>query len=220
MNDYATGKAWKEAKQQHILETAYELFSQKGIEQVSIPEIATKSGVGRATVFRYFTTKLDLVIAIGTWKWEEYILEHDALLSEEEEEDLTGAELLEFYLDAFIDLYRNHADLLRFNYNFNSFLRYEAKEESQKNSYMTMVDRLEERFHGLFLRGIWDGTLNPEYTEAMMFSSSFHIMLAAVTRYAVGLVYMPKVGTDAESELLLLKEMLLDKFTRKKIWVH
>ena len=32
-----------------------------------------------------------------------------------------------------------------------------------------------------------------------MFSGSFHIMLAAVTRYAVGLVYVPEKGTEPES---------------------
>ena len=42
-----------------------------------------------------------------------------------------------------------------------------------------------------------------------MFSSTFHIMLAAVTRYAVGLVYK---GTNPDSELVLLENALLREY--------
>lgn len=216
MKDYAAGKPWKTAKQQHILETAYKLYSEKGIEQVSIPDVANASGVGRATVFRYFTTKVDLVISIGTWKWEDYINKYHSSISEEEKEKLTAAEFLKFYLDSFLDLYRNHPDILRYNYNFNSFLRYEAKDESQKTAYMQTVDKLGEKFHLLYERGKMDGTLNTEISEESMFSGSFHIMLAAVTRYAVGLVYVPKGVADPESELVMLEELLLQKFTKNK----
>ena len=216
MQDYAAGKAWKQEKRQHILETAYDLFSERGVIPVTIADIAGASGVGRATVFRYFTTKLDLVVAIGTWKWEEYIKTHDAFVTPEEMERMTGAEYLRFFLDAFIDLYRSHPDILRFNYDFNSFLRYEAGTTDQKQPYLQMVDALGVRFHELYERGMKDGTLRDDIPEATMFSSSFHIMLAAVTRYAAGLVVVLEDGSDPESELVMLEELLLKRFTREK----
>ena len=36
---------------------------------------------------------------------------------------------------------------------------------------------------------------------------------AAVTRYAVGLVYEPESGFDDERELAILREMLLSRYT-------
>ena len=45
-----------------------------------------------------------------------------------------------------------------------------------------------------------------------MFSTTLHLMLAAVTRYAVGLVYIPENGLDAEKELEKLKEALLMRY--------
>ena len=123
MYDYTGGKAWKIERQQRILEEAYRLFSEKSIEGVTMPEVAEASGVGRATVYRYYPTKLDLVVAIGTWTWNEYIRSHGALLTQEEIEEMSGAEYLRFFMDGFLDLYRNHGDLLRFNYDFNSYLR-------------------------------------------------------------------------------------------------
>jgi hypothetical protein len=49
-----------------------------------------------------------------------------------------------------------------------------------------------------------------------MFSSSFHIMLAAATRYAVGLVVVYEDSNDPESELVMLEELLLSRFTIRK----
>ena len=216
MKDYAAGKPWKLEKRQHILETAYDLFSERGIIPVTMTDIAKACGVGRVTVFRYFTTKLDLVVAIGTWKWEEYIKTHDAFVTPEEMARMTGAEYLRFFLDAFLDLYRSHSDILRFNYDFNSFLRYEAGTSAQKQPYLQMANALGARFHELYERGMQDGTLRADIPEITMFSSSFHIMLAAVTRYATGLVVVLEDGSDPESELVMLEKMMLSRFTREK----
>ena len=152
MYDYTGGKAWKIARQQRILEEAYRLFSEKSIEGVTMPEVAEASGVGRATVYRYYPTKLDLVVAIGTWTWDEYIRNHGALLTQEEIEKMSGAEYMDFFLDGFLDLYRNHGDLLRFNYDFNSYLRSADGSAEQKQPYIRMVDNLGQLFHVLYER--------------------------------------------------------------------
>ena len=215
MNDYTAGKDWKLDRERHILESAFRLFSEKGIESVTMPEVAKASGVGRATLYRYFASKLDLVVAIGTWKWNEYIAHHDAFVPLETHESMTGAQYLRFYLDSFLDLYRNHRDILRFNYNFNSYLQHESGTEAQRQPYLQMVGILHERFHRLCERGRRDGTLRDDISETSMFSSSFHIMLAAVTRYAVGLVYVPEGNAEPESELVMLEELLLSRFTHE-----
>ena len=215
MNDYTAGKDWKLDRERHILETAFRLFSENGIESVTMPEVAKASGVSRATLYRYFASKLDLVVAIGTWKWNEYIAHHDAFVPLETHESMTGAQYMRFYLDSFLDLYRNHRDILRFNYNFNSYLQHESGTEAQRQPYLQMVGILHERFHRLCERGRRDGTLRDDISETSMFSSSFHIMLAVITRYAVGLVYVPEKDTDPESELVMLEELLLSRFTHE-----
>lgn len=216
MDDYTMGKPWKIEKRQFIMESAFRLFAERGIEPVTVIDIAKASGVGKVTLFRYFPSKLDLVIAIATWKWEEYINWHNSLHSPEEIAQMTGAERLRFFLDAFLDLYRNHSDILRFNYDFNSFLRYEAGTADQKQPYMKLVDALGAQFHELYVCGAQDGTLNTDVSEQAMFSSSFHILLAAVTRYAAGLAYVYEEGSSPESELVMLEELLLSRFTKVK----
>ena len=213
MRDKAKDAAEKAIRGQRAMESAFRLFSEKGIDLVTMPDISADSGVGRSSLYRYFSTKLDLVIAIGTWKWNEYIDAYDATLTPEKLSQMTAAEYLRWYMDAFIDLYRNHSDILRFNYYFNSYLRNEKAAQEQVQPYMDVIERLKAGFHEIYEKGVKDGTIRTEISEEAMISSSFHIMLAAVTRYAVGLVYAPEEGTDPEAELVMLESALLREYT-------
>ena len=211
MDNYVSGKAWKQDKYDSILEESFKLFAKKGIEPVIMTEIASVCGVGRATLFRYFPSKTDLVIAIAIQKWTEFIEWYGSLLSPEETEKLTGAQYLKYYLDSFLELYRNHKDMLCFNYDFNSFVRNAEWSQEQKVQYEKVASSFGKIFHELYTRGMQDGTLNSAISEQTMYSSTFHIMLAAVTRYAVGLAVV--FENEPERELVMLEEMMLSKFT-------
>ena len=48
---------------ERILDTAYELFSRRAIRDVGIDEVIERAGVAKATLYRHFPSKDDLVIA-------------------------------------------------------------------------------------------------------------------------------------------------------------
>jgi len=50
----------KEQTRQHIADTAFALFADRGFDQVTVAEIARHAQVAEATVFNYFTSKEDL----------------------------------------------------------------------------------------------------------------------------------------------------------------
>ena len=54
---------------QRLLETARDLFYHEGIRSVGVDTIVERSGVGKATLYRHFPTKDDLIAA--------YIAEED-----------------------------------------------------------------------------------------------------------------------------------------------
>ncbi|OBF65016.1 TetR family transcriptional regulator [Mycobacterium sp. 852002-51971_SCH5477799-a] len=49
---------------ERILAAAYELFSRRGIRAVGTDEVIVRAGVARATLYRHFATKSDLVLAV------------------------------------------------------------------------------------------------------------------------------------------------------------
>ena len=215
VTDYAANKPWKQAKRLRIMQAAYRLFTQRGISPVTMPEIASAGQVSRATLYRYFPSKSELVIAVCAWKWEDYIDEYDASQPQEDASGLTGAKRLRLYLDAFLDLYRNEPEILRFNYDFNSYLLYENDALGHRGLYLSIVDRLSMRFHEIYECGRQDGTINTSIPEESMFSGLLHVMLAATTRYAVGLVYVSP-NANPESELCMLEELLFAQYVREQ----
>ena len=53
----------KAATRETILRTAIELFSRSGFDQPTIEQIAAGAGVGKGTVYNYFATKEDILVA-------------------------------------------------------------------------------------------------------------------------------------------------------------
>jgi AcrR family transcriptional regulator len=49
---------------ERILTAAYELFSRRGIRAVGTDEVIARAGVARATLYRHFATKDELVLAV------------------------------------------------------------------------------------------------------------------------------------------------------------
>ena len=59
----AVAEPARKPARQRILETAYELFSRRGIRAVGIDEVVSEAGVAKATLYRHFKTKDELVLA-------------------------------------------------------------------------------------------------------------------------------------------------------------
>jgi AcrR family transcriptional regulator len=63
-----------------ILNAAYELFAQRGIRAVGIDEVIARAGVAKATLYRHFRSKEDLVLAFlarrdEIWTREWFVVE-------------------------------------------------------------------------------------------------------------------------------------------------
>lgn len=148
------------------------------------------------------------MLAISTWAWERYL---DQAVRQIDTSKVTAAQEYAFFLDTFLDLYRNHRDLLRFNQFFNVYVQNEEIPPEAMQPYLKVLDFLETRFAAIYERAKTDHTLRTDIPIKEILLASTHLMLAAVTRYAVGLVY--EGGLDPEKELILQRNMLLREFT-------
>lgn len=200
------------ARRELMLETGFRVFAEKGIEAVSMQQIADACDLGIATLYRYFNTKLALVLAIGTRKWEEYAAYVLTRRTQRNADAMPAAEELGFYLDFYIDLYQNHKDLLRFNQSFNNFVQYEGASEEQLAPYRAAIGRIALFFHDVYEKGRRDGTIRTDQPEGKMFASTSHIMLAVAVRYAQGLLYSAEFEEDLSKEFQMLKRLLLKEY--------
>ena len=160
------------AKNQRILENGFRIFAENTIERVTMLDVAKAAGIAISSLYRYYSTKPRLVLAIGTWAWDSYTKENERIELATAKPDRTAAEIFESYLDSFLDLYRNHRDLLRFNQFFNMYLVSEAIPEEEKGPYLDMVRGLERRFGRIYQKARQDGTLRTDLSEEKMFSAT------------------------------------------------
>lgn len=57
-------------------EALFSLMKEKNIEKITIDELCEKGGIGRATYFRNFKSKDDIITAYIVMKWREYERKH------------------------------------------------------------------------------------------------------------------------------------------------
>ena len=53
----------RRSAREQILDTAYELFTQRGIRAVGVDEVIARSGVAKATLYKHFRSKNELALA-------------------------------------------------------------------------------------------------------------------------------------------------------------
>ena len=210
----AKGEENTGARRNELLQKGYELFSTKSIEAIGMRDVAKAVGCGSVSAYRYYGSKPEFVVAVATWKWKQFQEENQKRRPNADIAKMTAAEIFEFYLDSFLELYRDHKDLLRFNQSFNVYVQSEHIDAGMLQPYQKMIEELKEQFHEMYLKAMQDETLRTDEGEEKMFSKTLHLMLAAVTRYAVGLVYIPEKGFDAMEELETMKEMLLERYRK------
>ena len=202
------------ARREAMLKEGFRLFAEKGIEAVNMQEVAKACGLGIATLYRYFNTKLEFVIAIGAKKWTEYFEEIEKEYARLGGEMMNAAEELDFYLSMYILLYREHRDLLCFNQNFNGFIAHEQATEEQLQDYMRAIELFSRKFHRFYEKGLQDGSIRTDEPEQTVFNTTMHIMLAVCGRYAQGVIVRGSDPDDLTKELMILKRMILNAYVK------
>ena len=132
-----------------MLRTGFKIFSERSIEPVTMQEIANECGIGIATLYRYFKTKLSFVIAIASRQWVEYNVEVERMYAERGGNSLNGRDEFEFLLDCFIDLYKNHKNLLVFNLNFTAYVKHENADAAQMQLYNDTIKVFADKFYSV-----------------------------------------------------------------------
>lgn len=90
------------AGQRKILNSAFKLFSERGLDGVSIRDIAADAGLTNPALYRHFPSKEALGLAL-------YRKSYDAVLERIEgkvEASMSGLEKLDAYIEACVDLHR------------------------------------------------------------------------------------------------------------------
>lgn len=198
-----------------VIETAFKLFAENRIEPVTMTVVANNCNMGVASIYRYFGTKKELVIAVAAKKWREYYGELQRHYNELNVEKMTAAQELEFYIDRYIDLYKENSDLLNFNANFSIYIGSEDTTKDEMKPYNSIIEKFVNKFHVLYKKAQDDKTVRTDISEKSIFYNVMYAMLSALSKYSSGIIHSADQDINYEKEICQLKDMYLEYYCRK-----
>ena len=91
----------REKNKQKVVETALNFFVEQGIDQTKVKDVAESAGLTERSVFRYFPTKADLVLAAAVYFWEQTVQGSKEVWESIEKENKPGTEQILQILTAY-----------------------------------------------------------------------------------------------------------------------
>jgi AcrR family transcriptional regulator len=188
--------AHRKNQREKILEVAEELFIEKGIEPVTIADIAAASRLTRATIYKYFANRKEIAFEIfktiiSGW--------HERDKREVWSHPGNGYQRIEKFLTSFCDYLLQFPKETRFVAEFNYLY---AKEWPTSQVLETLQQSLNEDRHLVVKsvrQGIADGSLRPDLDPALMVAAIYNLNSSLLGRLGqMGIKLQEEYGISAE----------------------
>lgn len=178
-----------EARKNRIIHRAFGLFCQKGIDQVSMEEIAKAADVSVISVYRYFSTKSELLLITQEMLWKEalqnvtsYVITADGYSRK------SGFEQIRDLINGFEKLYRLHGEYLLFSAYYKLYLAREGLQLSgQKLGEMLAPIR------AVFLKALEKGEKDRSLTLPCDLESTFYCLWGTLWGYVEEIVVYDRI---------------------------
>lgn len=141
------------------VEVSAQLFLRDGIETVKMTDIADASGVGVATLYRYFGTKTGITIAAMTHLWEELKEMFSGIFDSEVFRQQSGIKQVSDLMRMFIVLYEAHPAFMRLLGEFDLLIMRENVPKEELREYDKSIINFYPVFESAYLAGLEDGTV-------------------------------------------------------------
>lgn len=140
----------RESKRDLIIEAGIKVFSQKGYHNTKMDEIAVVAGIGKGTIYEYFSSKLQLFQEI----MEKSLRHYNESISTEEKNQMSVAERIQIIVEGHFRFCQTNKELSRI-----IFWDMEIIDDELKDWFYTKRKEKEEVLQNLIQEGINRGEL-------------------------------------------------------------
>ena len=113
----------QQERKERIIQTAFSMFCEYGVEQTNLKQVAQSAQVGDMTLYRYFGSKPNLVLAVLDAFWNKINRQiGEQVVSTEHYGEMTGIEQIQVLLHCFHSVYLENADFIRFSFEAKIYL--------------------------------------------------------------------------------------------------
>ena len=169
--------SFKDLKRDYIVETAKKLFLSSSISEITIKDISAVSGIGEATIYRYFSNKENLVTAVSL------SLQKDILKIKFEDSNSSGLENIQNFFNLFRNIFVEHKEYVKFIAEFD--IVYLNKIENKENrQYSLSLDVFYDLFIKFYNQGLKDKSVKEVEDIKLFYYTSTHSLLELCKKLA------------------------------------
>ena len=176
----------REQNKQLTVKKALELFLKNGVEQTTTRDIALATGLTERSIYRYFETRADLVLATSFLFWEQVSARAEELVEEQFYQGMTGIEQIRIMLQFYSSMGRDHPEQVRYILQVESVL-YNA------GVTLDIQARPPGRFDGsssplvrAIRTGLADGSVSPNVNVKELYYNTYDAILGVMQRQILG----------------------------------
>lgn len=198
---------------QLVTEKALDCFIKNGIANTKVSEIAQAAGLTERSVYRYFTTKSDIVIAAAFCYWQrakEYIAWE---LSSRDYTHMSGIEQISIILNSYANILFIDPEGIRFSLDAEVALFNVGKSEKVINRPPERFEEYTGPLSQAIRRGLSDGTVDPGADIKQLYYNAYDSILGLMQRLTVGVPSTNEL--DARKRLQAMCKMFTREFSSK-----
>lgn len=198
----------KQLQTDKIVEAAKELFTERGLNDVQMKDVAERAGAGVATVFRYFPKKDELIVEVAIRSLDAVEIEFQRIVSMKS----SAYERLEQLLDTLLDAQKaEQYKSARFREAFESYASFRTEPLPEIDRYLARQRQIMDSLEPLIEDGGRDGSINHSISIKPLIITVINSYSSFTNNVALksSISYLDK-DIQPETQQQVLKKILLD----------
>lgn len=196
-------------RDRRIVACAAELFSESGLEDVTMVDIAKAANVGVATVYRHFSTKSRIAVEAATVLWERFNENILQLVESDEFLALDGLGRLRMLLDGYCEEYESQAGFVSFLDEFDHKVLAGDVSRSELAKYGEKIDSFYPIFEDAYVLGRSDGSIMREVSFRSFYLALTHALMGVAQKLRRGEIIPSDDFSSGVEELRMIVDMAL-----------
>lgn len=196
---------YNEERYRSAVNVAADLFLRNGIDSVKMTDIAENSGLGVASLYRFFETKTEIVIRAGIILWQR--IEDDFFVYVKKNKKKSGLMQLIYNLEYFKCMYVKHRDFIKFLDDFDRIMLSEKVPAAQLEDYEKSIVNFYDTISESCKKGWEDGTIRKDINLSLVYSAITHALMAVSQKFIRGGILPGDDFSGGEKEIDKILEM-------------
>lgn len=205
----------RDVNKERVIRQALSCFVEKGIEAAKISDIAKLANITDRSIYRYFSTKADLVLETALLFWSEAMEQVDAQAQLGLNGDVCGAECILNILRRYAHLYFTHRQMFVFVHEAEVYLNRCGKALLDENKPPAAFEECAGPLSVAIHKGMEDGSVRTDIDLPSLYYNTYDALLGLIQKLSIG---GKNNAADDENARIRLEQFctMMESFYRKR----